>query len=311
MARVCARPFPLTLVWEGADQPFLFEMEASQARKERPATVLVMASRMVTEPGTGGDRAPRPGRRLEPHGSSTAPARGRQLREWAPMPRYRWLLFDADNTLFDFTRAESDALRLTFEQLGIGFEHAYMPVYQRVNREVWVAFEQGAISAEELSTKRFELLFDALGIEAEAEPFSAAYLPNLAMQGHLMPDALAVVRTLHDTYRIAMITNGLGDVQRPRLARSAIRDYIAELVISDEIGAAKPDRAIFDAAFLRMGSPRPDEVLLIGDSQSSDIAGGIAYGIDTCWFNSGGAPRAEGIVCTHEVRRLTELLAIL
>ena len=112
------------------------------------------------------------------------------------MPRYRWLLFDADNTLFDFDRAEAEALRQTFEQLGIGFGPDHLPAYRRVNREVWRALEQGEISARELRTRRFELLFEALGIEADAAPFSATYLPNLALQGHLMPDALAVVSAL-------------------------------------------------------------------------------------------------------------------
>ena len=227
------------------------------------------------------------------------------------MPRYRWLLFDADNTLFDFDRAEVEALRRTFEQLGIAFGPDHLPVYRRVNREIWRALEQGEISAAELRTRRFELLFEALGIEADAERFSAAFLPNLALQGHLVPDALAVVRELHASYRLAIITNGLGDVQRPRLARSAICDCIAELVISEEVGAAKPDPAIFDAAFVRMGRPGRDEVLLIGDSLASDIAGGIAYGIDTCWYNPGGATRVDGVVPTYEVRGLAELPALL
>ncbi len=152
------------------------------------------------------------------------PPDDRDCHNCVPMPRYRWLLFDADNTLFDFDRAEAEALRQTFEQLGIGFGPDHLPAYRRVNREVWRALEQGEISAAELRTRRFELLFEALGIEADAAPFSAAYLPNLALQGHLMPDALAVVRALHASYRLAIITNGLADVQRPRLARSAIRD---------------------------------------------------------------------------------------
>ncbi len=102
-----------------------------------------------------------------------------------------------------------------------------------------------------------------------------------------------------------LMSSALGSPDRPSATD------IEELVISEEVGAAKPDPAIFDAAFLRMGGPRRDEVLLIGDSLASDIAGGIAYGIDTCWFNPGGAMRVDGVVPTHEVRRLTELLALL
>jgi len=227
------------------------------------------------------------------------------------MKKYTWLLFDADDTLFDYGQAEAGALRLTFEQLGVRFDPAYLPVYQRINRQIWQDFEQGKISAEALRTKRFELLFGAIGVSIDAERFSAAYLPNLATQSELTEGALEVVRALHSKYQLAIITNGLRDVQRPRLAQSAIRDYVADIVISEEVGAVKPERAIFDAAFQRMGQPGKDEVLLIGDSLTSDIAGGINYGLDTCWFNPEGKARRDGLVITYEIRRLIELLEIL
>jgi len=227
------------------------------------------------------------------------------------MEKYTWLLFDADDTLFDYGQAEAGALRLTFEQLGVRFDPAYLPVYQRINRQIWQDFEQGKISAEALRTKRFELLFGAIGVSMDAERFSAAYLPNLATQSELTEGALEVVRALHSKYQLAIITNGLRDVQRPRLAQSAIRDYVADIVISEEVGAVKPERAIFDAAFQRMGQPGKDEVLLIGDSLTSDIAGGINYGLDTCWFNPEGKARRDGLVITYEIHRLIELLEIL
>ena len=227
------------------------------------------------------------------------------------MKKYKWLLFDADDTLFDYGQAEAGALRLTFEQLGVRFDLAYLPVYQRINRQIWQDFEQGKISAEALRTKRFELLFEAIGVSIDAERFSAAYLPNLATQSELTEGAFEVVQALHARYRLAIITNGLRDVQRPRLTRSAIRDYIAEIFISEEVGAVKPERAIFEAAFHRMGYPNKDEVLLIGDSLTSDIAGGSNYGIDTCWFNPEGKARRDGLGITFEIRRLTELLEIL
>jgi 2-haloacid dehalogenase len=227
------------------------------------------------------------------------------------LKKYKWLLFDADDTLFDYGQAEAGALRLTFEQLGARFDPAYLPVYQRINRQIWQDFEQGKISAAALRTKRFELLFEAIGALMDAERFSAAYLPNLATQSKLTEGALEVVQALHGRYRLAIMTNGLRDVQRPRLARSAIRDYIADMIISEEVGAVKPERAIFDAAFRRMGQPGRDEVLLIGDSLTSDIAGGSAYGIDTCWFNPEGQARRDGLVITYEIRRLTELLEML
>jgi len=227
------------------------------------------------------------------------------------LKRYKWLLFDADDTLFDYGKAEAGALRLTFEQLGVRFDLAYLPVYQRINRQIWQDFEQGEISAEALRTRRFELLFEAIDVSMDPEQFSAAYLPNLATQSELTEGALEVVQALHGKYGLAIITNGLRDVQRPRLAQSAICSYVADIIISEEVGAVKPERAIFDAAFQRMGYPGKDEVLLVGDSLTSDIAGGSAYGIDTCWFNPEGKARRDGLVITYEIRRLAELLEIL
>lgn len=231
------------------------------------------------------------------------------------MPPYRWLLFDADNTLFDYDGAWTRALQATFEELGLAFEPGYLATYERVNQGLWQAFEAGTISSGTIRVRRFELLFTEIGAElghdVDASVFSARYLRNLATQSDLVPDAEAVVRALHARYRLAIITNGFADVQRPRLARSAIREHISELVISEEVGAAKPDRAIFDAAFERMGRPARDAVLLIGDSLTSDIAGGAGYGIDTCWFNPHGQPARNGATSTYEVRRLRELLDLL
>jgi 2-haloacid dehalogenase len=107
-----------------------------------------------------------------------------------------------------------------------------------------------------------------------------------------------------------IITNGLADVQRPRFARSAIGDCFADLVISEEVGAAKPHNRIFDIAFEKMQFPKQDEVLIIGDSLSSDIEGGNNYGIDTCWFNPQREPGNEEVEPTYEITALGELLGL-
>ena len=126
-----------------------------------------------------------------------------------------------------------------------------------------------------------------------------------------MDGAEEVLRTLQATCRLAIVTNGLLAVQRSRLARSRIRDYIAELIISEEVGAAKPEPAFFTAAFARMGQPAKSDVLLIGDSLSSDMQGGLDYGLDTCWYNPAGEPRPNGLPITYEIGHLHDLLKML
>ena len=112
---------------------------------------------------------------------------------------------------------------------------------------------------------------------------------------------------------MVLLTNGLKAVQRPRFARSALRECFHDVVISEEVGFAKPDPRIFDIAFERMGQPAKEEVLMVGDSLNADIRGGIGYGIDTCWFNPEGAPREGGseLAIRYEIRHLGELASLI
>jgi len=224
--------------------------------------------------------------------------------------KYDWLLLDADGTLFDYDRAEATALEKTFEQFGLGFKPAYIDVYRQINAAIWREFEAGGISQERLRTRRFELLLDAIGVAADVPLFSARYLKNLAQGSQLMAEAEEVVRALHGKVRLALITNGLHEVQRPRLAASAIGRFFDAVLISEELGCAKPDRAIFDIAFEKMGQPAKARVLIVGDSLTSDIKGGNDYGIDTCWFNPGRLPRDPGVPARYEIERLDALLDI-
>ncbi len=226
-------------------------------------------------------------------------------------PRYRWLLFDADGTLFDYDRAEVTALARTFVRFDLPLAPGTAGAYRAINQQCWQALERGEITPLALRTRRFELLFDVAGLTADVERFSAAYLEELAEAAELMAGAAEMLATLRDRYRFAIITNGLQSVQRGRLARSAIRDDIAVLVISEEVGSAKPAAGIFDAAFAAMGHPAKAEVLMIGDSLTSDIRGACDYGIDACWFNPARLPRPDRLPITYEIGRLDELIGLL
>ncbi len=223
--------------------------------------------------------------------------------------KYTWLLFDADDTLFDFPKAESNALRWTFEQLRLPYFSGYAQIYKRCNQLVWEKFERGEVTSVELRTLRFRLLFDELGLTADPETVSPVYLQNLALGSDLLEGAGELMRALEGHFRLALVTNGLADVQRPRLARSALRDSFAHVFISEEMGVAKPESGFFDLVFRALGGPPKSEVLIIGDSLTSDMAGGINYGIDTCWYNPKGKP--TGLPVTCQVQHLSEILKIL
>jgi len=242
---------------------------------------------------------------------STQPPEAAQNPGRPSVQRYRWLLFDADGTLFDYERAEISALRSAFAQIGVTFDVGCLSTYQRINQDLWKALEKGLITPDKLKVRRFEQLFEALGVSHPAAPFAESYLQCLANCSDLVDGAHDVVSALKPKYRMAIVTNGLSAVQRPRLARSSIRDCMAEIIISEEIGCAKPAAEFFDAAFARIGQPLRSEVLLIGDNWSSDIQGAALYGIDACWYNPNRSPRPAAPPITSEITSLHELLPLL
>jgi 2-haloacid dehalogenase len=223
--------------------------------------------------------------------------------------KYRWLLFDADDTLFDFARAEENALKWSLKGSGIAFQPEYVRIYSRVNQQVWKEFEQGLVTSIELRIKRFQLFFEQTGIQNDPASFSVLYLQNLARGTDLLEGAESLVHTLKPHYGLALVTNGLKDVQRPRLEKSRLHDCFQHVFISEEIGAAKPSRAYFETVFSRLGNPGLNEVLIIGDSPSSDILGGLDFGIDTCWFNPAG--KSIDLPSTYQITRLGDLLDLL
>ncbi len=221
--------------------------------------------------------------------------------------RYDWLLFDADGTLFDYDAAETVALQQTFQTLAVPYQPAYLPAYRRVNSQMWRAFEQGEIDQARLKLRRFELLSEAIDIPLDPAQFSATYLMQLGQSAHLIDGTEAMLSALNGKVNMMLITNGLQAVQRSRYALSPLPEYFADIIISEEVGVAKPAPGIFDIAFKKMGNPARDRVLIIGDSLSSDMTGGVNYGIDTCWFNPEGRVQDGVIGITHEIRELSEL----
>lgn len=223
---------------------------------------------------------------------------------------YPWLFFDADDTLFDYPKAESNALALTFGDQGLAFTPEIMPAYQEYNQQVWREFEQGRISAASLRLLRFERLFAHFSLRADVGNFSQRYLVHLAQSAFLIAGAADLLAQLAGRCRMGLITNGLPEVQRPRLAGSGVAGYFAFVAISEEIGVAKPDPRFFETALALAGHPDPRRVLVIGDSLSSDIRGGVQAGLDTLWYNPAGKPADPRWVAKYEVRTLEEIPAL-
>ncbi len=225
--------------------------------------------------------------------------------------KYHTLFFDLDGTLFDYKKAEKIALQdtfksfFTFSQPGDIFS-----VYHMINAACWEDYEKGIIDNKTLRLRRFAELFEHYHLEGDPGAFSTKYLENLSLGGWTHPGAGELLKKLQGNFRMAALTNGIGDVQKSRISRSGLEDFFEVVVISDIVGCAKPDRKIFEYTMDKMGITSPRGVLMIGDSLSSDITGGINAGLDTCWFNPGHKPSGT-LDPTYTVASLDELYLLL
>jgi 2-haloacid dehalogenase len=227
-----------------------------------------------------------------------------------PPVRYTTFLLDLDHTLFDSDTSEAAAFAATLAAVGVTEPERYKQMYQRINLDLWAAVERGETSANIVRTRRFELLVDEAGFDADPQVMSDAFVAGLVDNGELYTGARELLEELAMKASLALITNGLSEAQRGRVERLGIGRYFDAVVISAEIGAAKPDTAIFDAAFEQLGFPTREQALMVGDSLTSDIQGGTNYGVDTCWYNPHGAASGPNDQITHQIHKLDELLRI-
>ena len=223
--------------------------------------------------------------------------------------KYNWLFFDADNTLFDFNQSQAYALEASFHFFKLPFETNVNTIYTEVNRQCWIAFEDGFLDQQTLKKRRFELLFEEVGYKVDATLFGKTYLKYLSETNYLIPGARSLLDELRPKYKLAIITNGLKIVQRPRIQNAHLTEYFDSIIVSEEIGSAKPDARFFDIAFSQAGQPDKKEVLVIGDSLNSDIKGGYNYGLDTCWYNP-EQKSSKLIHPTFEIKELNDLVPV-
>lgn len=226
------------------------------------------------------------------------------------LKQYEILLLDADETLFDFPRAESEAVCDALRGMGVTADTEMIATYSRINDGFWKMLERGEIGKEELRVARFEAFCRHYGIVLDVARLALAYTDALATKCYLLPGALEVCRTLAAHTDLYIITNGIASVQRGRFSRSPLQGLIKDLFISEEIGAEKPSKVYFDTVAARIPHFEAEKALIVGDSLTSDIRGGINAGIDTCWFNRKGKVAPDDMPITYTIRTLEELVPL-
>ena len=223
---------------------------------------------------------------------------------------YSTLLFDLDHTLFDSDASEFAAFDTTMRAAGFDTPFDHFATYQRINLDLWAGVERGEVQPIDVRRVRFERLFSEVDVDANVEEMATLFVTSLGENGDLYPGVIELLDRLEPHARLGLVTNGLSDVQRARLERVGIADCFEAVVISSEVGVTKPGREIFDIAFARLGAPPVGTALMIGDSLTSDIAGGANYGMATCWYNPQGRMRGPADIVTHEIADLTDLIPI-
>lgn len=221
---------------------------------------------------------------------------------------YRYILLDADNTLFDFDAAERQALRTTLARRGVDMTGELEGRYLAINRPLWEALHRGEVEQEWLVVERFRRFGASLGLESDPAEWNREYLERLGECGVLLPGAEDFLATLKEAGRVMVLaTNGVPSVQRRRLAGSPATPYFSGVFISGEMGTAKPQAAFFETILTALPAPA-EETVMVGDTLSSDIQGAINAGLDSIWYSPKGG---ESSLPTYTVRTYQEMLRVI
>lgn len=223
----------------------------------------------------------------------------------------RNVLFDLDDTLFDFHKAEKIALTKTLVHFGIDPTEETLALYSTINAAHWKRLELGEISREEVKVGRYRELFETIGVECDPVKATAYYESMLAIGHYFMPGAPELLEELYRKYRLYIVSNGTAKVQEGRIGSSGITKYMDGIFISQILGANKPDRQFFDICFAEIPDFSLSETVIIGDSLSSDIKGGINAGITTVWFNPKGIENDSDIKPDYTIKELSEVPGLL
>ena len=224
---------------------------------------------------------------------------------------YRYLLFDADDTLFDFSQADARAFSVMCRLHDVPNTPENRKLYHAINTELWGAFDRREGSKDFVTLERYVRFFRSLGLDRDPAQANRDYLDALGSKVFPLPHAEEVCRILFERgHQLYIVTNAVASVQRRRLQSSIFAEWFTDAFISEEAGASKPDAAYYD--YVRRQVPGITEVntLVIGDSLVTDILGANNAGLPCCWFNPNGKPRREGLRIDYEITDLRELLSI-
>ena len=223
------------------------------------------------------------------------------------------VLWDVDGTLLDFQAAESAAVRTLFREFGLGeCTDEMIRRYSAINVTWWERLERNEITKPRVLVGRFEQFFSEIGVDPRIAPaFNERYQFCLGDTIVYRDDSLDLIRSLRGKVRQYVVSNGTVVAQSKKLRLSGLGELMDGVFLSEKLGVEKPNAGFFDQVFAAIPPAGPDEILIVGDSLTSDIRGGISAGIQTCWYNPGKKPVPEGWAIDYVISDLHEILPIL
>ena len=223
----------------------------------------------------------------------------------------KYVFLDLDDTLLDFHKAEAEAIKKTLRHLDIEPTNATVKRYSEINLSQWKLLEQGKLTREEVKLRRFEILFDELGQVRDAEYARSFYEETLSHGHYFMPGAEALLEALFGKYDLYIVSNGTTAVQNGRIESAGIARYFRKIFLSEAVGDVKPSQLFFERCFAEIPDFDQDEAIILGDSLTSDIQGGINAGVKNCWYNPSRCAEREDIKPDFEISSLDEFPILL
>lgn len=223
---------------------------------------------------------------------------------------YEFLFLDLDDTILDFGATERKSIARLLKTLGVEPTDEIIHRYHVINLEHWQRLERGEITRDQISN-RFDVLFTELGVIASTPECEVLYRQYLSEGTDFMPGAMDAVERLSKKYRLFIASNGTASVQAGRLKRTGLEQYFEQVFVSEEMGANKPSPLFFQRAFARIDGFDKSRAIMVGDSKTSDILGGINAGIKTCWVNPKHKTVRPELQPDYEIESIAQLESLL
>lgn len=226
------------------------------------------------------------------------------------MKKYEFIIFDLDDTIFDFQHTQNISLQKVFEKFNMPFNDETYRKYKEINVKMWTKLEDGLISKEELLVGRFKEFFNHYGFDIDANEVEDEYRSHINKGHHMLPNAFDTLKKLKENeYKIFAGTNGLSKTQRMRLSDSKLIELFDDIFISDELGFEKPHKNFFKIIFDKYPNMNKLNTLMVGDTPNSDIKGAYEFGIDSVLIKHfKDIPNSKA---TYEIDRIEHILDIL